>query len=117
LDDKKLDDKKLDNKKLERVDIIFDYGSLTIECQPRVTIYSITVEGSDLTIKQRFNPNIRKFMNLAVETFEQRLEDNGTACSIEACGLEGSLEGKPKKKRFCFVIRVWLVDSLQGKSR
>jgi hypothetical protein len=39
LDDEKLDDKKLDNKKLERVDIIFDYGSPTIDCQPRVMIF------------------------------------------------------------------------------
>ena len=40
-------------------------------------IYSITVEGSDLTIKQRFNPNIRKFVNLTVETFESiNLENN-----------------------------------------
>lgn len=31
LNGKKLDDKKLDNKKLERVNIIFDYGSLAIE--------------------------------------------------------------------------------------
>ncbi|KAH6667478.1 hypothetical protein B0J14DRAFT_602392 [Halenospora varia] len=77
LDDEKLDDKKLDDKKLERVDIIFDYGSPTIDCQPQVMIYSITVEGSDLIIKQRFNPNIRKFVNLTVETFESiNLENN-----------------------------------------
>ena len=57
LDDDKLDDKKLDSKKSERVNIISDYGLLIIDCQPRVIIYSIVVEGSDLTIKQRFNPN------------------------------------------------------------
>jgi len=62
---------------LERVDIIFDYGSLTIDCQPQVMIYSITVEGSDLIIKQRFNLNIRKFVNLTIETFESiNLENN-----------------------------------------
>ena len=55
LDDKKLDDKlddkKLDDKKLERIDIIFDYSSLIIECQPLVIAYDITVEGPDLIVK------------------------------------------------------------------
>ncbi|KAH9212015.1 hypothetical protein DL95DRAFT_411604 [Leptodontidium sp. 2 PMI_412] len=75
LDDKKLDDKKVENKKMddrevdnkkvddkvddesERVDIIFDYDLLTIKCHPQVIAYSITVEGSDLTIKPFFHPN------------------------------------------------------------
>jgi hypothetical protein len=75
VDDKKIDDKvddgKVDDGKSERVDIIFDYGSPTIECQPRVMAYSITVEGSDLAIKQLSNPNIRQFVNLTVMTFEE----------------------------------------------
>jgi hypothetical protein len=75
--DKKVDGEKVDSKKLGRVDIIFDYGSPIIECQPRVMAYSITVEGSDLTIKQLSHPNIRKFVNLTVKTFESiNLENN-----------------------------------------
>jgi hypothetical protein len=77
VDSEKVDSEKVDGKKLERVDIIFDYGSPTIECQPRVMAYSITVEGSDLTIKQLSHPNIRKFVNLTVKTFESiNLENN-----------------------------------------
>jgi hypothetical protein len=77
VDGEKVDGEKVDGKKLERVDIIFDYGSPTIECQPRVMAYSITVEGSDLTIKQLSHPNIRKFVNLTVKTFESiNLENN-----------------------------------------
>ena len=52
------DDKKLDNNKLERVDIIFDYGS--IERQPPVMVYSVTVEGPNLVVKQLSNLYIRK---------------------------------------------------------
>jgi hypothetical protein len=77
MDDKKVDSEKVDSEKLDRVDIIFDYGSPTTECQPRVMAYSITVEGSDLTIKQLPHPNIRTFVNLTVKTFESiNLENN-----------------------------------------
>jgi hypothetical protein len=81
LDDKKLDDKlddkKLDDKKLERVDIIFDYSSLTIECQPPVITYDIIVEGPDLIVKQLSNPHIKNIVNLTVKTFESiNLENN-----------------------------------------
>lgn len=71
VDNKKVDDKKVDDKKLERVDIIFDYGLPTIKCQPRVMAYSIAVEGSDLTIKPLFNPNIRQFVNRTVDTYNE----------------------------------------------
>lgn len=63
--DRKLDDRKLDNK-LERVDIIFDYGS--IERQPPVISYSITVEGANLIVKQLSSPYIREFVNQTIET-------------------------------------------------
>ncbi|PMD51577.1 uncharacterized protein K444DRAFT_669335 [Hyaloscypha bicolor E] len=77
VDGEKVDGEKVDDKKLERVDIIFDYGLPIIECQPRVIAYSITVEGSDLTIKQLSHPNIRKFVNLTVKIFESiNLENN-----------------------------------------
>jgi hypothetical protein len=77
VDDKKVDCEKVDGEKLDRVDIIFDYGSPTTECQPRVMAYSITVEGSDLTIKQLPHPNIRTFVNLTVKTFKSiNLENN-----------------------------------------
>ena len=71
LDDEKLDDQKVDDKKLERVNIISDYGLLTIKCQPRVMAYSIAVEGSDLTIKPLFNPNIRQFVNRTVDAYNE----------------------------------------------
>ncbi|KAH8650240.1 hypothetical protein BGZ60DRAFT_534346 [Tricladium varicosporioides] len=71
LDDKKLDDEKLDGEKLERVDIIFDYDLPTIKCQPLVMAYSIVVEGSDLTIKPLFNPNIRQFVNRTVDAYSE----------------------------------------------
>jgi len=75
VDDNRVDGEEVDGEKLERVDIIFDYGSPTI--QPRVMAYSITVKGSDLTIKQLSNPNIRTFVNLTVKTFESiNLEHN-----------------------------------------
>ena len=75
VDDNRVDGEEVDGEKLERVDIIFDYGSPTI--QPRVMAYSITVKGSDLTIKQLPNPNIRTFVNLTVKTFESiNLEHN-----------------------------------------
>jgi len=75
--DDKLDDKKLDDKKLERVDIIFDYSSLTIECQPLVIVYDIIVEGPDLIVKQLSNLYIRNIVNLTVKTFESiNLENN-----------------------------------------
>jgi hypothetical protein len=71
VDGEKVDDEKVDGKKLERVDIIFDYGLPTIKCQPRVMAYSIAVEGSDLTIKPLFNPNIRQFVNRTVDTYNE----------------------------------------------
>jgi hypothetical protein len=75
--DNKLDDKKLDNKKLKRVNIIFDYGSPIIECQPPVIAYNIIVEGPDLIVKQLSNPYIRNIVNLTVKTFELiNLENN-----------------------------------------
>jgi len=66
-----------DDKKLERVDIIFDYSSPTIECQPPVIAYSITVEGQDLNVEEIFHPNIRQIVNLTVETFESINLENG----------------------------------------
>jgi hypothetical protein len=71
VDVEKVDGEKVDGKKLERVDIIFDYGLPTIKCQPRVMAYSITVEGSDLTIKPLFNPNIRQSVNRTVDTYNE----------------------------------------------
>jgi hypothetical protein len=69
--------KVLDDKKLERVDIIFDYGSPTIECQPPVIAYSITVEGPDFIVKQLFHLSIRQTVNYTVKTFESINLENG----------------------------------------
>jgi hypothetical protein len=66
-----------DDKKLERVDIIFDYGSPTIEWQPPVMAYSITVEGPDLIVRQLFHPSIRQIVNHTVKTFESINLENG----------------------------------------
>lgn len=67
----------LDDKKLERVDIIFNYGSPTIECQPRVMAYSITVKDPDLIVEQLFHPSIRQIVNRTVKTFESINLENG----------------------------------------
>lgn len=64
------DNKKLDGRRLERVDIIFDYGLPTIDCQPPVIAYTITVESPNLIVKQLSNPRIRQFVNLTVKTSE-----------------------------------------------
>jgi hypothetical protein len=45
----KVDNNRVDSEELERVNIIFDYSLPII--QSRVIVYSITVKGSDLTIK------------------------------------------------------------------
>jgi hypothetical protein len=70
LDNKKLDNKTLNNKKLKQVNIIFNYGSLTIKCQPLVIIYNITVKGLDLIVKQISNPQIRNIINRTIKTFK-----------------------------------------------
>jgi hypothetical protein len=107
--------KKSDDKS-ERVDIILDYGSLTIEGQPRVMIYSITVEGSDLTIKQHFNPNGRKFVNLTVGTFESiNLENN--RCFLIRTDIRAETRRKRRPvlpvSKSSLNIRNWILISLR----
>ena len=53
----------------ERVDIVFDYGVPTNECQPQVVAYSVKVDGSLLTIKQLFHPQIKPKVNQTVEVW------------------------------------------------
>ena len=58
-----------DEKKSERVDIIFDYGSPIVDCQPPVITYAVTVDGLDLIVKQLSNPQTRPIVNRTVEAY------------------------------------------------
>jgi hypothetical protein len=51
------------------VDIVFDYGVPTNECQPQVVAYGVKVDGSLLTIEQLFNPQIKLKVNQTVEVW------------------------------------------------
>jgi hypothetical protein len=61
----------------ERVDIVFDYDVPTNGCQPQVVAYTVTVVGSDLTVKQFIHPQIQSTVNRTVEVFRSINLENG----------------------------------------
>jgi hypothetical protein len=101
VDEKDIDEK--DKKSLDRVDIVFDYGLPAIKCQPRVLAYSITVEGSDLTIKPLLNPNIRHFVNLTVDAYNEINLENTRCFPIRPDTRE---ETRRRRRGLISVIRL-----------
>ncbi|KAH0562516.1 hypothetical protein GP486_002791 [Trichoglossum hirsutum] len=51
----------------EQVEIVFDYGVPTSDCQPKVAAFNVKVSGSDLTVTRLFNPILQPEVNRRVE--------------------------------------------------
>jgi hypothetical protein len=68
-----------ERKERERVDIIFDYGVPADEAQPEVRTYYIKVNGSNLIVKDYFNPLIKSIVNPVVGLFRSQNFEEGSA--------------------------------------